>query len=118
MALQGHLKIAGRTYGVVECAYEFNQQVDDTGKPTSRPQGGKITFVIPSTSDDDQVRTYWQADGNVEAQAVRVLVYGSDIYVMTLEHNLDTDAWCTRVWMNHTLKGTVNGIIGNAFVVI
>ena len=62
--------------------------------------------------------TYWQADGNVEAQAVRVLVYGSDIYVMTLEHNLDTDAWCTRVWMNHTLKGTVNGIIGNAFVVI
>ncbi len=78
----------------------------------------RATVWITSTSDDDQVRTYWQADGNVEAQAVRVLVYGSDIYVMTLEHNLDTDAWCTRVWMNHTLKGTVNGIIGNAFVVI
>ncbi len=59
MALQGHLKIAGRTYGVVECAYEFNQQVDDTGKPTSRPQGGKITFVIPSTSDDDLFFHKW-----------------------------------------------------------
>lgn len=41
------------TYGVVECAYDFRQSVDDTGKPVSRPQGGQITFVIPSTSDDD-----------------------------------------------------------------
>ena len=59
MALQGHLKIAGRTYGVVECAYEFNQQVDETGKPTSRPMGGRITFVIPSTSDDDLFFHKW-----------------------------------------------------------
>lgn len=53
MALQGTLKIGGMTYGVVECAYDFRQSVDDTGKPVSRPQGGQITFVIPSTSDDD-----------------------------------------------------------------
>ncbi len=52
MALHGSLKIGGRTYGVVECEYKFTQAVDDTGKPASRPRGGEITIVIPSTNDD------------------------------------------------------------------
>lgn len=78
----------------------------------------RATVWITSTYDDDDVKTYWQPDGNIDAVAKRVLVYGSDIYVMTVEHNRDTDAWCTRIWMNHELKGTVNGIIGNGFVVI
>ena len=38
---------------MVDCWYEFRQAVDETGKPTSRPEGGKITMVIPSTNDDD-----------------------------------------------------------------
>ena len=59
MALQGQLEIGGRTYGVVECSYEFSQSVDDTGKPTSRPRGGTITFVMPSTSDDDLFFYNW-----------------------------------------------------------
>lgn len=61
MALQGSLKITGleKEYGVVECAYEFNQHVDDTGKPTSRPLGGTITFVMPATSDDDVFFYNW-----------------------------------------------------------
>lgn len=59
MALQGQVTIGGRTYGVVECAYDFSQSLDDTGKPTSRPKGGTITFVIPSTSDDDLFFYNW-----------------------------------------------------------
>ena len=59
MALQGKLKIAGRTYGIVECSYQFSQNVDDTGKPTSRPRGGTITFVMPATSDDDLFFYKW-----------------------------------------------------------
>lgn len=59
MALQGQLKINRRTYGVIECSYDFSQSVDETGKPTSRPQGGTITFVIPSTSDDDLFFYNW-----------------------------------------------------------
>ena len=59
MALQGKLKIAGRTYGVVECSYKFSQSIDDTGKPTSRPRGGTITMVMPSTSDDDLFFYKW-----------------------------------------------------------
>lgn len=59
MALQGQLEICGNTYGVVECSYDFSQSVDETGKPTSRPHGGSITFVMPSTSDDDLFFYRW-----------------------------------------------------------
>lgn len=56
MALQGSLRIDGasdKQYGIIQCEYEFKQEVDSTGKPTSRPKGGIITFVMPTTSDDD-----------------------------------------------------------------
>lgn len=59
MAFQGQLSICGRTYGVVECSYDFEQSRDDTGKPTSRTRGGVITFVIPSPSDDDLFFYNW-----------------------------------------------------------
>ena len=59
MALQGNIKIGGKTYGIVECEYEFTQMTDDTGKPTSRPIGGVIKFVMPSTSDDDVFFYKW-----------------------------------------------------------
>lgn len=59
MAFQGQLTISGRTYGVVECSYDFEQSRDDTGKPSSRTRGGTITFVIPSPSDDDLFFYNW-----------------------------------------------------------
>ena len=76
MALQGCLKIGGRTYGVVECAYEFSQSVDDTGKPVSRPMGGNITFVMPSTSDDDLFFYKWMFNKiEVKSGIFRFCVY-------------------------------------------
>ncbi len=76
MALQGELKIGGRTYGVVECAYEFNQSIDDTGKPVTRPKGGQITFVMPSTSDDDLFFYKWMFNKTeVKAGIFRFVVY-------------------------------------------
>lgn len=76
MALQGSLKIGGRTYGVVECEYEFTQAVDDTGKPTSRPMGGQITFVMPSTSDDDVFFYKWMVHKTeVKSGVFRFCVY-------------------------------------------
>ena len=74
MALQGKLQIgsaafglipgAGRLggYGIVECAYEFNQSVDESGKPTSRPRGGIITFVTPTPEDGDTFFYNWMFD--------------------------------------------------------
>lgn len=59
MALQGELIIGGRKYGIVECEYEFNQTMDSTGKPCTRPRGGVITFVMPSTNDSDPFFYMW-----------------------------------------------------------
>ena len=71
MALQGKLRIASvlgsatgflrskEDYGIIECAYEFNQSIDDTGKPTSRPRGGTITFVMPTAEDGDPFFYNW-----------------------------------------------------------
>ena len=59
MALRGKIEINSKTYDVVECAYDFHQSIDETGKPVSRPQGGTITFVIPATSDEDVFFYRW-----------------------------------------------------------
>ena len=78
MALQGSLNIGGRTYGIVECEYEFTQTVDETGKPTSRPMGGQITFVMPSTSDDDVFFYKWMVHKTeVHSGTFKFCVYSS-----------------------------------------
>ena len=79
MALHGSLKIGGRTYGVVECEYEFTQDVDATGKPTSRPRGGMITIVMPATNDDDMFFYNWMLHkSEVKAGILRFCLYSSD----------------------------------------
>ena len=79
MALHGSLKIGGRTYGVVECEYKFSQSIDDTGKPTSRPKGGEITIVIPSTNDDDMFFYNWMFHkSEVKAGILRFCLYSND----------------------------------------
>lgn len=60
MAIQAKVSInGGSVYNVIECSYDFLQSIDTTGKPVSRPQGGIITFTIPSTSDDDLFFYKW-----------------------------------------------------------
>lgn len=79
MALQGCLKIGGRTYGVVECEYAFTQAVDDTGKPVSRTKGGEITFVIPSTNDDDMFFYNWMFHKSEAKSGIfRFCIYTND----------------------------------------
>lgn len=79
MALQGNLTIGEKTYGVVECAYEFRQSIDETGKPVSRPQGGSITFVMPSTSDEDLFFYKWMFNKTeVQSGFFRFVVYSNN----------------------------------------
>lgn len=79
MALQGSLTIGEKTYGVVECAYEFHQSIDETGKPVSRPQGGTITFVMPSTSNEDLFFYKWMFNKTeVQSGFFKFIVYSND----------------------------------------
>ena len=61
-AFHGKVTIDGRKYGIVECSYEFMQSCDATGKPSGRVQGGRFTFTMPSTSDDDKFFYAWMFD--------------------------------------------------------
>lgn len=79
MALHGSLKIGGRTYGVVECEYTFSQETDATGKPSTRPRGGLITIVIPSTNDDDMFFYNWMFHkSEVKAGILRFRLYSTE----------------------------------------
>ena len=56
MAFEAKLIIndrGGKTYDLVECEYEFYQSVDESGKPSSRPQSGLIKFVMVAPDDSD-----------------------------------------------------------------
>lgn len=46
-------------YELVECEYEFYQSLDESGKPSSRPQSGLIKFVMPAQGDDDLLFYNW-----------------------------------------------------------
>jgi hypothetical protein len=34
---------------VIECDYQFSQDIDEMGKPSSRPKGGQINLIVEST---------------------------------------------------------------------
>lgn len=50
---------SGKKYELVECEYEFYQSLDESGKPSSRPQSGLIKFVMPAQGDDDLFFYNW-----------------------------------------------------------
>lgn len=49
-------------YELVECEYEFYQSLDESSKPSSRPQSGLIKFVMPAQGDDDTFFYNWMFD--------------------------------------------------------
>lgn len=106
MAIQARLTINGdsKEYHVLECVYDFRQSIDDTGKPVSRTQGGTITFVTPSTSDDDLFFYKWMFNKTEVQSGVFVFtVYSNDnkAYYKTLEFE---NAYCIELkdYFNNT----------------
>lgn len=95
MAIQAKLTIdGGSVYNIIDCNYEFLQSVDDTGKPVSRPQGGLITFITPTTSDDDLFFYKWMFNKTeVQSGTLSFTVYSNDNkpYYKTVEFK---NAYC------------------------
>ena len=93
MAIQAKLRINGddKDYNILECVYDFRQTVDDTGKPVSRPQGGTITFVTPTTSDEDLFFYKWMFN-KTEVQ--------SGVFVFTIEYNDNKECYKTLEFKN------------------
>lgn len=51
MAFRASLNLAGKSFDVLDCNYEFNRDVDSKGRPASNIYGGKIYVHIESTED-------------------------------------------------------------------
>lgn len=68
MTFQAELKFSDSNfqYTIVECDYEFTQEIDVTGKPCARPKGGIIHVVVETMSDPTMIQ--WMiATGNVRS---------------------------------------------------
>ncbi len=48
MSFLAKLIVDGQEYNVLHCTYNFEQPMDDTGKPSGKPRGGQITVTLES----------------------------------------------------------------------
>lgn len=75
-SFHGKIEVAGKRYGIVECKYRFFQLCDSTGKPSTRPRGGAITFVMPSLSDENVFFYKWMfSKTQVHSGVFKFVVY-------------------------------------------
>ena len=78
MAFEAKLIIndrGGKTYDLVECEYEFYQSVDESGKPSSRPQSGLIKFVMAAQDDSDLFFYNWMfSRANTHSGTIEMLI--------------------------------------------
>jgi len=49
--------IATDSIKILECDFNFSQDIDDTGKPSAKPTGGQINITVEST--DKGIITEW-----------------------------------------------------------
>ena len=49
MSFLAKLELDDKTYNVLECEYDFTQNIDETGKPKGMPYGGEISIRVEST---------------------------------------------------------------------
>jgi hypothetical protein len=68
MTFKAELKFSDSkfVYNVVECDYEFAQEVDSTGKPCARPKGQIVKVVVETMSDPELIQ-WMVATGNVRS---------------------------------------------------
>ena len=75
-SFHGKIEVGGKRYGIVECKYRFFQLCDSTGKPSTRPRGGAITFVMPSLSDENVFFYKWMfSKTQVQSGVFKFVVY-------------------------------------------
>jgi hypothetical protein len=67
MSFKAIFKIDGKEYRVLSCSYSLNQQVDNTGRPSSVVRGGIVNLVTEST--DDTSLFEWMCDSYLKKDA-------------------------------------------------
>ncbi len=69
MSFKAQLKVAGKTYNVLNVSYGLFQETDATGRPSTITRGGKIDIVIEGTGATDlfewMTNSFERKDGSV-----------------------------------------------------
>lgn len=97
MALIAELQIDNRRYSVLECEYEFTQEVDVTGRPSDRPRGGVINLVIMSPDDTDVSMHEWMRDKETTKDGLLTLYVNKDSVNAPKTIKFE-DAYCIRLY--------------------
>lgn len=63
MSFLAKLNIDDDEMNVLECSFGFQQSADNSGRPSQKPRGGQINFVIESTNKTDFLE--WMVSSNM-----------------------------------------------------
>lgn len=70
MALEAWLSFRGDSnyIKILSCDFSFTQEIDETGKPSSRPQGGLINLSVESTEKNTLAEWMFSKMGTKDGQ--------------------------------------------------
>ncbi len=92
MSFKATLNIEDQEIKVLQCRYQFSQDIDHKGKPSARPQGGRITVLVESTGDNFLVD--W-ATSETQIKNGSIVFYKRDS-MATMKKVEFTDAYCVE----------------------
>ncbi len=67
MSFKSVFEVDGNSYRVLKCNFALNQDIDNTGRPSSVARGGVVNIVIEST--DDTSLFEWMCDSYMKKDA-------------------------------------------------
>lgn len=88
----------GKKYELVECEYEFYQNLDESGKPSSRPQSGLIKFVMPAQGDDDTFFYDWMFNRSITHNGTIEMLLSTDDNTKKYLHLYFEDAYMVNMY--------------------
>jgi hypothetical protein len=100
-------------YIVIDCDYEFTQEIDITQKPCARPKGGMINVVVESMSDRELIQ--WMiAPSNVRSGDLTF--YKDDAAQTKLKTLSFKEAICIRFHERFSASGSEPMLTSISFV--
>jgi len=96
MTFKAELKFndAREPYSVIECDYEFSQEIDGSGKPCAMPRCGIINVVLETKSDPAMMQWMLGA-GNIRSG--QIIFYNDDSATKKLKTLSFKQAVCVRL---------------------
>lgn len=102
MSFLAKLELDDKTYNVLECEYDFTQNIDETGKPKGMPYGGEISIRVESTGTPELLN--WMLDHN-QTKDGKIVFYRRDA-MSKLQEVLFKKAFCIKYKEHFDSQGT------------